>query len=238
MDTQTSWSRSSITNVALDTINSQSGNASKSGSNIIINKNGSISFLYSYGHTEGNLRTNKFQLNLNIASNNSNEVTRYNTNLAVDIQIQYYEEVLDKNGDVTGYTDGQYDCLSVFPYITSERDGYIKEFIVDLENKYIKNILVTFRYDGENTINIYNPRIYYSMDAVDSVKDAGIVGSAAHIANMSIYDDGIVVYYEDNPTTPATVRLEQYANNVYIVSVSGRYTYNMVLHDTNMPYDN
>lgn len=237
MDTQVSWSKNSIIDISSDPIYNQEGTVTKAALALTLGPTSKASFQYTYGQDEKLIRTNKLRAILIATSSDTNQLTRYNNNIEVEIQIQYYEEQINTStGETAGFTDGSYDNSYIEPYLQSEsRDGLIDEFIIDIENKFIKTILVTFINKSQNTITFRSPRLYPSLDVEDTIKESGISGQAAEIASMEGYSDGIVVWYKDEER-PAFIKIIPQTENIKLYNVSDRYTFGYTGNSSPMPY--
>lgn len=238
MDTQIAWSKKSILDIQTDQPYNQSGQVSIQGSRLTLGENSWVSYIFTYGQSRELIRSNKLKLNIPLTSANTDILTRYKDNIRVDIEIQYYKEEENSEGDIVDYSDGHYDTITVTPYFTHERSGntgYTDEFISDIDNLYIKSILVTFRNQSETSITYQVPRLYPSLDAVQAVKESGITGSAAEVESMGQYIDQLVVRYKDEEL-PAFIKKQELADNIYTFNVSDVYKFGFVRHNTYGPY--
>lgn len=224
MDTQLNWSRNSILDINSDVYVVNQGTASVSNNNLTLGANSSVSYQYYYGSSQKLIRTNKLRNLLSVYCNDKDLLTRYNNNLEVNIKIQYYDAKEDTSGNVTDFTDGIYDTFNIYPYLTSEYEGYTNEFIIEIQNLYIKTITITFINRLDQQVSFQLPRVYPSLDLEASIKEIGITGSAEPIASMQLYDDEVVIWYQ-NETMPAFVKITEQAKNIYLFNVSDRYNF-------------
>lgn len=238
MDTQIAWSNKSILNIKTDQPYNQSGQVSISGSTLLLGQDSSISYLYTYGQEASLLKTNKLRALISVSAQDTSILSRNSDNIQVVLTIQYYKEKQNSEGEVEGFEDGHFDSIVVSPYFIHEHSGntgYMDEFISNIDNLYIKSLLITFKNKTNTYLNFQLPRIYPSLGLEDAIKESGITGSAAQIESIGIYNDGIVVRYKDEEL-PAFIKKQNLADGIQNWNISDVYTFGVVVHTGNMPY--
>lgn len=235
MDEQVAWSKKSIMNIALDSAKSISGQVELISSDIKMHSNSSIVYEYNFGTTGELIQTNALQFSMGVSSNSYTLETRYNNLLYLIIRIRYWKE--DDKSE-TGFSPGSWDTARVYPYLGNEREGYTRNTVLNIENTYIHTLQVEFVTNdlGENNfITFLGPEIHYGQSIGEAIEDYGVTGG--QLKSVDTYDDGMVAYYVDDDM-PATVHVEEVvANQSYIINVSDKYSFNMVLHNGSMPWE-
>lgn len=238
MDTQVSWSKNSIVNLSKDEIQSTEGNVTvnKNSSTLILNGESKAIYKYAISATDNYIKCNKLQFILNVRSNDRDESTRYSDKLTVHVQLEYWQMLQDENG--TSWTPGRFDTFEIPPYLQNESDGYINEYIVEIDNQYIRNITISYIYKGENTITFQNPQVYNSVDVYDVAGEYGGGGGSAELKDImsaGFYNNGAVIYYRDEDM-PATLIFEDINDKTWLVDVSAKYKMTVTINDGNVPY--
>lgn len=230
------WSEDSIVNIQTDKPVSQSGEISIQGPSIQLGSLSSIVYKYDFGAEGQTVRTNTLQFSSRVVTSKVGAITRYNEYIKVSLKIQYYEASED---DPTGYIPGNYQLVNIYPYLETERDGYIRDIPVTIsDSQFIKSIefKISTNDIGENTVTIDNIKLLKSLSLTEIAEEYGGGGQPAKLKSVDTYDDGMVAYYQDSEL-PTTLHVTTLANNNYIIDVSGQYTFNIVLHAGSMPWD-
>lgn len=235
MDEQVAWSKKSIMNIALDSAKSISGQVEVINDAIKMQSNSNIVYEYNFGTTGELIQTNALQFTISADSNNNDIETRYNNLIYIIARIRYWKE--DDKSE-TGFSPGSWDTARVYPYLGNEREGYTRYLVLDTKNSYIHTLeveFVTTELGENNYVTFYSPLINYGQSIGEAIEDYGVTGG--QLKSVDTYDDGMVAYYVDDDM-PATVHVEEVvANQSYIINVSDKYSFNMVLHNGSMPWE-
>lgn len=239
MDTQVSWSKNSIVNLSKDQIQYSEGTVSLNTSRLTLTLTGNskAEFKYSISATDNYIKTNKLQFIIVASSSDKTESTRYRNILKVHVQIEYWKMLQEENGAVS-WKPGRFDSFVLNPYLISEIDGYIKEYIQPIDNEYIRNITLTYIYEGENIITFTNPQVYYSVDVYDVAGESGGGGGTAEIkefTSIGFHRNGAVVYYKGEDL-PATLIFDDININTWLADLSAKSKFTVTVNDSDVPY--
>lgn len=220
------WSKNSLINVSKDTPSDQSGTVTIENSSIILGVNSYVSYEYNYAATDTLIKTNSMLLEQLVRYTG---LTRYTDIISITIRIQYWEQ----NEDET-YTDGNYESLKVYPYSNAEDSSKeSRQTQLEITNEYIKNIKITFSNESTEQIRIDSPTLLYNLDIEEIVSNIGT--SDTPLESVDTYINGMVAYYKGDDM-PVTIKVEQETNGMYIMNVSDRYMFSIVLHEGSMPW--
>jgi hypothetical protein len=199
MANQVAYSRKSIINLSKDTIKVSYGTVERNGSNLSLVGRARCGFEYNFNTTGETIRADQLQLQVTVASSNSDGNTRYNSNIAVLMQVQYWEEVIDSAGAITDYVDGTYDVFKVFPYLVTESDGYNDIYNFSISSAYIKSIYIEFiNLNEEDTITFSDVSLLYSITVSQAVAET--VGFDISLLGVDWYPNGFKVTYDGSDT--------------------------------------
>ena len=196
MANQVAFSNKSIIDLSRDTIKVSYETVERNGSKLSLIGRARCGFEYNFDTSKNTIKSDQLQFSLRVSSSNSTDVTRYNGNIAVLINIQYWEENIDSAGVVTGYTEGVFDTIKIYPYLISESEGYFEIYTLDTDSQYIKTIYVEFINLGESTITFDEVRLNYSITVSQAVVDT--VGFDISLLGVDWYPNGFQVAYSGN----------------------------------------
>lgn len=196
MANQLAYSKKSIVDLSKDTIKVSYETVERDGSKLSLVGRARVGFEYNFDTNKNTINSESLQLALKVRSSNNKDTTRYNGNIAVVLNIQYWNEELDSAGVVTGYTDGEYDIAKVFPYLTSEKEGYTDVYTFSIQNKYIKTIYIEFINLGESTITFDKVTLNYSITVSQAVVET--VGFDISLLGVDWYPNGFKLSYDGN----------------------------------------
>lgn len=228
----TIWSEDSIINIISDSPSSQTGTISISGSRVTLGSLSSIEYTYDYGYEGTILRTNSLLIKCRASCSNSDLETRYNEYLAIEISIRYWKQDSDSE---TGYIEGNWSKLRVYPYFSSENEGYTIDIPADITLDYIDTIKIKILTGdlGTETVTVSLLDVYWEMSISEVINE---YSGTAQIQRIDTYDDGLIGYYVDDEM-PVTLHVEEISTGNYLIDVSGRYTFPLVIHSGPMPWD-
>lgn len=198
MANQVAYSHKSIINLSTDNIKVSYGTVERIGSNLRLVGRARCGFEYTFKTTGDTIQTEQLQLQVTASSSNSNGNTRYNSNIAILLQVQYWEEVVDGTGTITDYTDGVYDVFKVFPYLVRE-DGYNDIYTFSVDSTYIKSIYIEFiNLNEEDTILFSSVKLLYSITLSQAVAET--IGFDISLLGVDWYPNGFKVTYDGSDT--------------------------------------
>ena len=189
------WSKESIMNLSTDTIVEYEGDVSLSNSTLVLNGLSSAKFSYAFNTTDKVLQSNELGIDLIVENDNIEANSRYGEDIQVELYIQYYDDVLDDNGQIAGYIIGGRDTYQLHPYFRHEVDGYTSRLEIEIYNKKIANIDVLFINSSEDRVEFKNIQMFNSitvMDAISMYGGSGAGGGGDTPAPPLI--DGITLY--------------------------------------------
>lgn len=199
MANQVAYSRKSIINLSTDSIKVSYGTVERNGSSLSLVGRARCGFEYTFKTTGDTIKTEQLQLQVTASSSNSDGSTRYNGNIAILLQVQYWEEVIDSAGAITDYIDGVYDVFKIFPYLTVESNGYNDIYTFSVDSAYIKSIYVEFIHlNKEDTVTFSNVSLLYSITVSQAVAET--VGFDISLLGVDWYPNGFRVTYDGSDT--------------------------------------
>lgn len=199
MANQVAYSRKSIIDLSKDTIKVSYGTVERNGSKLNLVGRARCGFEYTFNTTGDTIKADQLQLQVTTSSSNSDGNTRYNSNIAVLMQVQYWEEVIDSAGAITDYIDGTYDVFKIFPYLVSESDGYNDIYTFNINSAYIKSIYIEFiNLNTEDTVTFDNASLLYSITVSQAVAET--VGFDISLLGVDWYPNGFKVTYDGSDT--------------------------------------
>lgn len=234
MDDQVVWDDASLININTDTPSSTSGDVNRSGSVLRIGSNSSIVYKYNYGTTGKLVKSNKLRFDIKTSVSDTNIKTRYNELFYVLVKIRYWRE---KEDEQSVFEEGYWDICRLYPYFISEKDGYNQYLILEIQNNYICNLEIHFIVNEiENSIiTINNPKINKSISVNEAI--SGFSKGGDQLKSIDTYENGMVAYYVDEDQ-PITLKVDEVVEDVsYLINVSDRYNFTLVLHAGDMPWD-
>ena len=199
MANQVAYSKKSIIDLSKDTVKVSYNTVERDGSKLSLVGMARCGFEYSFNTTSGAIKTEHLQLVLNVKSSNSEDMTRYNNNIAVLLHVKYWQETVDSSGIVNGYTSGVVDVYKIYPYLTSESDGYFDTYTFDIENDYIESIYIEFINLSESTVTFDNVSLNYSITVSQAVAET--VGFDISLLGVDFYPNGFKVSYDGSDTS-------------------------------------
>lgn len=201
MSEEVAYSRNSIVNIDKDNIKVSYGTVNKDGNKVELINRARCGFEYSFDTSSKILKCKQLLLGLSVKSTNEQAVSRYNGNIALLVQIQYWKEQVDSAGAVTGYTDGNIEIIKLYPYIKGETDGYIDSYIIQTNsNEYIKTIYIEMiSLDEENTITFYDVTLYNSITVSQAISDT--IGFDISFLGVDWYPNGAELAFNGSDET-------------------------------------
>lgn len=196
MANQLAYSKKSIVDLSKDTVKVTYETVERNGSRLSLVGRARAGFEYNFKTTGDTIQCEQLQLGLRVSSSNTSDTTRYNGNIAVLLQVQYWKETIDSAGVITGYTDGDYDVIKLYPYLESETDGYFNIYNIDTQDKYIKRVYVEFINLGESTITFDKVTLNYSITVSQAVVET--VGFDISLLGVTWHPNGFEIEYNGN----------------------------------------
>lgn len=196
MANQVAYSSKSIINISKDTPKVTYNNVEIEGNQVKLVGKARAGFEYSFKSSGDTIKSDNLLLGLKVISSNLEDITRYNGNISVLIHIQYWEEIIDSAGIITGYTDGEIDIFKLFPYLSSEKEGYFDEYNLILKNNLIKNIYIEFINLSESVITFDKITLNYSITVSQAIVES--VGFDISLLGVNWYPNGFMLEYAGN----------------------------------------
>ena len=199
MANQIAYSNKSIIDLSKDTPTKVYNTVERSGSKLKLVGKARCIYDYNFKTSGDTINSEQLQLSFSVESSNSEDYTRYNENIAIIINIQYWQEVKDSAGVVTEYTDGEIDTYKIYPYLTYESDGYFDTYEIPLKSMFIKTINIEYVNLNESTITFDNVKLKYSITVSQAVTET--VGFDISLLGVDWYPNGFQVVYDGNDNT-------------------------------------
>lgn len=194
MANQVAYSRKSIIDLSKDDIKVSYNTIEREGNILKLIGKARAGFEYQFSNSNEAIKTEHLQLGLKVKSSNNDDTTRYNGNVAVLVHLQYWEEVIDQSGVLTGYTEGETDVYKIFPYLTSEKDGYFDIYTIDTKNNLLKTIYLEYINLSESTITFEEVSLNYSITVSQAVAET--VGFDISLLSVDFYPNGFKIAYD------------------------------------------
>lgn len=194
MANQVAYSRKSIIDLSKDEIKVSYNTVERNGSNVSLIGKARAGFEYQFDTGSGAIKTEHLQLGLKVKSSELEDSTRYNGNIAILIHLEYWAEVVDQAGVITGYTNGDKDVYKLFPYLTSENDGYFDIYTIDTRSEYLKSVYIELINLSESTITFYDITLNYSITVSQAVAET--VGFDISLLSVDFYPNGFKIAYD------------------------------------------
>lgn len=194
MANQIAYSRKSIINLSSDSIKVSYGTVEKTGGELSLKGRARCGFEYTFKTTGDTIKSEQLQLELDVNSGSAGVSTRYNNNIAVLVQVEYWDEVIDSAGAITGYTNGNTDVYKIYPYLTSETEGYNNLYTLNIDSKYLKTVYIEFiNLDESNTVKFSEVSLRYSITVSEAVAET--IGFDISLLGVDWYPNGFKVTY-------------------------------------------
>lgn len=234
---ETIFDDKSLLQVGTDPIASSDGNVTVEGNKINLGANSSISYHYEYGVTGTLVKTTQLQFDIRASISNKQLETRYNNLFYLLVKIRYWQE---DEASATGWSAGPWSVCRIYPYFDNERDGYNRYIVLNVETQYINTFEVYFITENieDATLTLNNPLIHTALNLSDIIGSGGGGGGKVdQLLSIDTYDDGMVAYYTGDEN-PVTIYVEEKVEDTtFLVNVSGRYDFNIVIHKGTMPWE-
>lgn len=162
------FSNSSLINIFTGEIAGYGGNVTRASSRLTLGNDSWVRYVKSYSATENTLKTSNILNIVEATIGDTNITSRYNFNIKVIIRVQYYESVENTDGTIS-YSDGTVRVYGISPYFSSETDGKIEEYTLDLENKLIKELEVYIHNTTGSEIDIVKWGLFQSLTVNESL---------------------------------------------------------------------
>jgi hypothetical protein len=167
------WSPDSIMDLTKDTFFSSNGSAVLNNGSLVLGANSNAVFSYTFDTTDNILESDQLNFILQVINSDNTVNSRYDESVQVEAYIQYYEETVDEQGNVSGYILGGNDTYQINPYFRHEVDGYIDSYEIDINKSKVANILVYFINNSENQVTFVSPKLFNSLEIMEAITTYG-----------------------------------------------------------------
>ena len=234
MADQVIWSKDSILQVGADTPSSIS-NATIQGSNINLQSGALVEYDFPFNTEASAKRTESLQLSIRAQAADTSLENRPAENLYIDLNIRYWEE---DSSVSTGFKPGPWTTIRCYPYLQSEREGYIAQIVVNIKTQYIHTLQLIFNTsDTSGNITVMNPTLKYAISLSEAIGDLG--GDTKLPISIDAYEgsstEGMVGYYQDDDQ-PFVIKVENITTNAYLLTISGKATMQFTIHKGDLPW--
>ena len=170
------YSKDSICNLDIDVVDNSTGTFTKVGSSIRLDKKSSCGYKYTFNKTSDDgkiLKCDYIRLDCEVTAPSINMSTRYNNNVVVELGMQLYKYIMDEHGNVVDIVDGEFKKFTIYPYLLHEKDGYIKNLAIHINDRQIKEITLKLCYnDGiDDSITFKSLKLFASIKPEDAIED-------------------------------------------------------------------
>lgn len=154
------YSKKSLIDIVNNSYEVIKGIVTKDGATLNMGSNSKCRFTFNYDTDKNILQSGSLSVVYNIINDNSNIISRYNTNAKINITARYFKEIQGSGDTPDTYESGTYANYQVFPYYSNESDGYINTIIVETRPYPIQQLDIDIVNDNENSINISKLNIF------------------------------------------------------------------------------
>lgn len=188
-----SYNKKSIMNILTDS-NVVTGDVTLQEKYLRMTGVSSAKYVYNYGSSKL-LNSNYIKLAYKIIMvDAANYTTRYSTNISIVVNVQYYDTLLDADGNVLEYVDGVCEQFIAYPFIKSESDGYRGSIEFEIHNDIgIKSIEVNLINNTTYDLQFYYVKLYKSLNTEEVVVNTYSVGLT--VSKIEFAPNGLTVTY-------------------------------------------
>lgn len=192
------YSNTSISNIGIDDIKQEVGTVTRlSDGSVRLSKKSQCTFSYSFDTNMNTLKCDSLLLRFIVDSSTQDIGTRYNTNIAIDITVHYFDEAINENGVSEGFVDSSYKFSRFWPSLIHEDNGYINNFEIDNLDKYVKSIAMTLSNGNDNddvTVDFKEISLFESRTVQQVVSDT--YGWSAVVDTIDVRPNGYSLKYD------------------------------------------
>lgn len=215
MNNTVTYASKSICNLVDNQIVTQTGDVTKnSNGSIELGKNSKCAFEYTYDSTL-KMKFDSLKVVCTTSEDSNTMISRYNNNVRVEIEIDYYKEDINENGVYQGYIAGKRQFIRFYPYFTHEEEVKLgSQECLCQGDLYVKRILIEFVYENgaSNSVTFNKFLLYNSRTTSQVVTDT--YGLTIALAKVVGYTDGCRLYY-DGEETPTTLQWQDDGTGVF-----------------------
>ena len=231
LDEQIVWVNRNLVNIKTDPIESSGGQFEVSENNIKLTDSQFIKYVYQFNTSGDYIKTNKLLLTLSMTSSQDTLKTRYNEVAYIDVAIRSWVEDAQTPGS---YSPGSWVYFRILPYLKSESLGYLDSYVLSFDDQFINTIEISFNSNLSDGafVTMSDPMLRYSITVDDAI---GQYVDSDKIERITVYNDGMITYYQ-GVSEPLTLRvLEVVPDKQYIIDVNAEYNFTLTLDDGNLP---
>lgn len=231
LDEQIVWVNRNLVNIKTDPIESSGGQFEVSENNIKLTDSQFIKYVYQFNTSGDYIKTNKLLLSLSMTQSQNTLKTRYNEVAYIDVAIRSWVEDTQTPGS---YNPGSWVYFRILPYLKSESLGYLDSYVLSFDDQFINTIEISFNSNlSDGTfVTMSDPVLRYSITVDDAI---GSYVDSDKIERITVYNDGMITYYQ-GVSEPLTLRvLEVVPDKQYIIDVNAEYNFTLNLDDGNLP---
>lgn len=231
LDEQIVWVNRNLVNIKTDPIESSGGQFEISENNIKLTDSQFIKYVYQFNTSGDYIKTNKLLLSLSMTSSQDTLKTRYNEVAYIDVAIRSWVEDTQTPGS---YNPGSWVYFRILPYLKSESLGYLDSYVLSFDDQFINTIEISFNSNLSDGafVTMSDPVLRYSITVDDAI---GSYVESDKIERITVYNDGMITYYQ-GISEPLTLRvLEVVPDKQYIIDVNAEYNFTLTLDEGNLP---
>lgn len=231
LDEQIVWVNRNLVNIKTDPIESSGGQFEVSENNIKLTDSQFIKYVYQFNTSGDYIKTNKLLLSLSMTSSQDILKTRYNEVAYIDVAIRSWVEDTQSPGS---YNPGSWVYFRILPYLKSESLGYLDSYVLSFDDQFINTIEISFNSNLSDGafVTMSDPVLRYSITVDDAI---GSYVDSDKIERITVYNDGMITYYQ-GVSEPLTLRvLEVVPDKQYIIDVNAEYNFTLTLDEGNLP---
>lgn len=231
LDEQIVWVNRNLVNIKTDPIESSGGQFEVNENNIKLTDSQFIKYVYQFNTSGDYIKTNKLLLSLSMTQSQDTLKTRYNEVAYIDVAIRSWVEDTQTPGS---YNPGSWIYFRILPYLKSESLGYLDSYVLSFDDQFINTIEISFNSNLSDGafVTMSDPVLRYSITVDDAI---GSYVDSDKIERITVYNDGMITYYQ-GVSEPLTLRvLEVVPDKQYIIDVNAEYNFTLNLDDGNLP---
>lgn len=231
LDEQIVWVNRNLVNIKTDPIESSGGQFEVSENNIKLTDSQFIKYVYQFNTSGDYIKTNKLLLSLSMTQSQDILKTRYNEVAYIDVAIRSWVEDAQTPGS---YSPGSWVYFRILPYLKSESLGYLDSYVLSFDDQFINTIEISFNSNLSDGafVTMSDPVLRYSITVDDAI---GQYVDSDKIERITVYNDGMITYYQ-GVSEPLTLRvLEVVPDKQYIIDVNAEYNFTLTLDEGNLP---
>ena len=231
LDEQIVWVNRNLVNIKTDPIESSGGQFEIDENNIKLTDSQFIKYVYQFNTSGDYIKTNKLLLSLSMTQSQDTLKTRYNEVAYIDVAIRSWAEDAQTPGS---YSPGSWVYFRILPYLKSESLGYLDSYVLSFDDQFINTIEISFNSNLSDGafVTMSDPVLRYSITVDDAI---GQYVDSDKIERITVYNDGMITYYQ-GVSEPLTLRvLEVVPDKQYIIDVNAEYNFTLNLDDGNLP---